>query len=138
MIYALSALLIGLCVLLYLAFGPGPRRRRAFGRASRLLDQGEWSAALEIIRRIRQRRLSPAWGGRVRQAEGECHQQAADEALRGRRYEDALRHLETAADLQGQDEQAPRQRVVGAMLAEARSLFAGDAGPDGAGAVLAL
>jgi hypothetical protein len=112
MIVALVLAAIVLVLLLWLAFGRGPRRRRAFARAGRLLEAGNWMEALTITEGLRASRgLSEQWQARLRNLAGECHQRAAEEALKDKRYEDAAEH---------------RSRVVEAKLAEARRLF--DAG----------
>jgi tetratricopeptide (TPR) repeat protein len=129
--YAVLALvlLFGLSLSLWLAFGPGPRRSRAFGRAQRLLESGAWAAALAEVEAQRGASgLSEAWQGRLRNAAGECHQRAADEALKEKRFEGALEHVLAAAELLGQDVAEQRLRVQEAMLAEARRLFAAGTG----------
>ncbi len=131
-----AVLLIGLGLLLWLAFGPGPRRRRAFARAQRLLEAGSWEEALEIIRSLRRPNLSDAWKGRLRHAEGECHQQAGDEALQEKRFEKAFDHLCEAGELLDLNEAEQRARVVENMLAEVRRQFSG--GPEHTDAVFAL
>src|SRR5881275_898905 len=90
---AVAAVVIGLALALWLALGPGPRRRRAFARAQRLLDAGAWEQALAIVESLRASSgLSAAWQDRLRSAAGEAHQLASDEALKEKRFEDALRH----------------------------------------------
>jgi tetratricopeptide (TPR) repeat protein len=116
----LVAILLGVWLLL----GPGPRRSRAYHRAQRLLHQGNWEEALAIVGELKQGRLSVQWQGRLRSAEGECHHAAGDAALRDKRYEDSLAHYQTAAGLLDLDPAALRDRVLEAMLAEARRLFA--------------
>jgi tetratricopeptide (TPR) repeat protein len=125
MIYALVAvLLIGLAVVLWQALGRGPRRRRAFVRAQRLLDAGDWEQALSLLEALRAPGLSEAWRARLRKAEGAAHQQAADQLLQEKRFEDALEHLLTSAPLLDLDQAELRARVVDNMLAEVRRLFA--------------
>src|SRR5881227_3771485 len=129
--YAVVALVViaVVAVGLWLAFGRGPRRRRAFARAQRLLQQGAWSQALALAQALQaEPRLSPAWRGRLRTLAGECHQRASDQSLKEKRYEDSLRHLLEATALLGLDEGEQRARVIDAMLAEARRLFAGPEG----------
>jgi tetratricopeptide (TPR) repeat protein len=139
MIVALVLAAIVLVLLLWLAFGRGPRRRRAFARAGRLLEAGNWAEALTITEGLRASGgLSAQWQARLRNLAGECHQRAAEEALKDKRYEDALQHLLTAAPLLKQDEAEQRSRVVEAMLAEARRLFAAGTRPADTQAVLDL
>jgi tetratricopeptide (TPR) repeat protein len=139
----LAVFLVGLLLLvLWLVFGRGPRRGRAFGRAQELLEQGCWEEAQTILAELQaQGRLSSAWQDRLRGAAAECHQRAGDQLLKEKRFEDSLQHYLQAATLLGQDQgDAPkpkllgqdhseqRQRVLDAMLAEVRRLFAAGIG----------
>jgi tetratricopeptide (TPR) repeat protein len=131
------ALSLALC--LWLLLGRGPRRHRAFRQAQRLLDQGSWNEALDILATLQdEARLSPVWQERIRAAVGECHQLATDQLLKEKHFEEALRHaLEAGARLElDQDEQ--RGRIVEAMLAEARRLFGSGAETNETQAVLSL
>src|SRR5690606_38043924 len=68
--------------------------------------------------------LSEAWRDRVRKAMGECHQTAAEQALREKNYEEAMpRALEAVAYL-GINEHEQRTWVIDTMLAEVRRLLA--------------
>jgi tetratricopeptide (TPR) repeat protein len=116
----LLAILVGL----WLMFGRGPRRSRAYHRAQRLLHEGAWEEALGLVRQLQQGRLSLQWQGRLRSAEGECHHAAGDAALKEMRYEDSLGHYQTAAGLLDLDADALRERVVEGLLGEVRRLFA--------------
>jgi tetratricopeptide (TPR) repeat protein len=138
--YAVLGLVLATALLaLWLAFGPGPRRRRASRRAQRLLGRGKWSDALAVVREVQTcGRHSPAWAARLRELAGDCHQRGADEALQDRRFEDALRESLEAAELHQQDPAEARGRVVDRMLAEARKLFASGTGPAETDAVLQL
>jgi tetratricopeptide (TPR) repeat protein len=123
---ALIAVPLGL--LLWLAFGRLPRRQRAYRRAQRLLHQGDWEGALAAGREILGLgRLSPLWEGRLGNLQGEGHHVAGDAALKEKRYEDALRHYVTAAQLLKLTEGEFRAKVVEGMVAEVHRLFA--AGP---------
>jgi tetratricopeptide (TPR) repeat protein len=125
---AVAVCVVGLLVGLWQIFAPGPRRRRAFGRAQRRLQEGGWEDALAMIQAIEsQGPLSPAWQESLRNTAGECHHLAADQALKEKDYEGALRHYVTAAPLLKADEGELRARVIDHMLAESRRLFA--AGP---------
>lgn len=121
---------LGLTLLLLLIgawqlFGRGPRRRRAFARARRFLQQGDWKQALAIGRVLQsQGRLSTSWQGRLRNLEGECRHKAGDEAVREKRWEDAVEQYQQAAACLNLDVGVLRERVVDAMLAESRRLFA--------------
>ena len=69
--YAVLAVVILLLVLavLWQVLGRGPRRRRAFARAQRLLAQGHWQEALTVLEALRaEPRLSAVWQARVRNA----------------------------------------------------------------------
>src|SRR5262249_50718198 len=100
----IAVVVVGLALVLWQAFAPGPRRRRAFSRAERLLEGGSWQQALALVEAQDSPGLSEAWRGRLRAAAGECHLRAADAALKEKRYEDALRHLQTATPLLALDE----------------------------------
>jgi hypothetical protein len=116
----LLLLLIGLWQL----FGRGPRRRRAFARARHQLQQGDWKQAFETVRMLQsQGRLSRSWEGRLRNLEGECRHKAGDEAVREKRWEDAVEYYGQAAVCLNLDVGVLRERVD-AMLAESRRLFA--------------
>jgi tetratricopeptide (TPR) repeat protein len=115
----LLLLVIGL--LLWLGFGRGPRRRRAYRKAQELLHHEDWPAALALVSSQQAAgRLSPAWEGRFRSLEGECHLRAGNAALRALNVQDALAHHETAAGLLGQNLAMSRIGVREALLAEVR------------------
>jgi tetratricopeptide (TPR) repeat protein len=127
----LLAVLFGL----WLLFGRWPRRSRAYSRAQRLLHQGSWEEALAIVQRLQsQSGMSRQWQGRLRSAEGECHHAAAEAALKERRYKESFANFQQAAALLDLDELELRERVVQAMLAEVRRLFAVGSDKDLAGA----
>jgi len=110
---------------LWLLLGRGPRRHRAFRQAQRLLEQGNWKDALDILTELQaESRLSPVWQDRLRAAAGECHQLATDQLLKEKQFEEALRHALDAGARLGLDQAEQRSRVVEAMLTEARRLFA--------------
>jgi tetratricopeptide (TPR) repeat protein len=124
-----AIVLIGMVLGCWLIFGPGPRRWRIFRRAQRLLEQGDWAAALRLVSTLQTSpRLSANWQGRLRSLAGECHQRAADFGLKEKRFEDALEHTLRAAAMQGLQEAEARARVLDAMLAECRRLFASGSG----------
>ncbi len=139
-LYLCLAIAVGVAgLLLWLAFGRGPRRRRTYQRAQRLLQQGDWSRALALAQTLeRHPRLSELWQSRLRNLIGECHHQAADVLLRDKRYEESFREFLTAAPLLGVEEAEMRARVLDAMLAEVRRLFASGTGRDAMEAVLQL
>jgi tetratricopeptide (TPR) repeat protein len=117
-----------IAALMWLIFGRGPGRSRAYRRAQHILHQGNCQEALNIIHGLQGTgRLSAAWQGRLRNVEGECHHAAGDAALRDHRFEECLQHYQTAAGLLNLDEAELRARVIETMLAEVRRLFA--AGP---------
>jgi tetratricopeptide (TPR) repeat protein len=122
-------LVVGAVLGLWLIIGRGPRRRRAYRRAQRLLQQGSWSEALALANEQQQSAaVSELWQGRLRNLTGECHHQAADVALKEKRYEESLQHYVTAAPLLGVNEGELRTRVVDGLLAEVRRLFSGTDG----------
>jgi tetratricopeptide (TPR) repeat protein len=105
--------------------GPGPRRRRAYALAQRLLEEGKWREASEIIEAHRAGAgQAPQWRERWQRAAGEGQQIAADQAIKDKRFEEALRHSIVAGSLLKLPEGDQRTRVVESMLAEARRLFA--------------
>ena len=134
--------LVGLLLLLmvgmglYLLVGPGPVRSRAYHRARRALEQGDWKTALTTVESLQGARVPPPWQDKLRSLAGECRQVAADAALKAGQYEDALEHNLKAASLLGTPEADVRARVIDAMLAEVRRQFA--TGPDATDGVLHL
>jgi tetratricopeptide (TPR) repeat protein len=125
MLYALlAAALAALLVGLWLAFGPGPRRARDYRRARHLAGRGEWPAALALAQKLQaEPGLSPYWRDQLRTLAGDCHQLAADQALKELRFEEGLEHARRAAALLGLEQNEPHERIVERMLAEARRLF---------------
>jgi tetratricopeptide (TPR) repeat protein len=137
-VLAVVLLLIVLAVL-WQVLGRGPRRRRAFARAQRLLAQGAWAEALAVLEALRaEPRLSAVWQARVRNAAGEAHVLGGEQLLKEKRYEESLQHFLTAAPLLAVDEGEQRARVIDAMLAEVRRLFAAGTGAAETEAVQAL
>jgi tetratricopeptide (TPR) repeat protein len=128
--YVISAIVVlGVVLGLWLVLGRGPRRLRSFRRAQRLLEQGSWTEALQILVGLQaDPGLSSAWLSRLRSATGECHQRATDQALKDKRFEDGMEHALRAAGLLASSESEQRARVIDAMLAEARRLFASGTG----------
>jgi tetratricopeptide (TPR) repeat protein len=115
-------------VLLWLVFGRAPRRQRALKRGQRYLHEGDWEEGLAAAREIlRLGRMPRAWEGRLRNLQGECHHVAGDQALKAKRFEEALKHFVVAAEFLGLTEAEFRTRVAEAMLTEAMRQFA--AGP---------
>jgi tetratricopeptide (TPR) repeat protein len=133
-----AIVLIGLGIALYFLLAPGPKRWRTFYRAQKLLDAGSWEEALAVAESLRDKGLPGVWGVRQRNLAGECHQRAVDQSLKARDFEGALRHANEAAQLLNLDENDQRGRVVEAMLAEVRRLFAEGAGDDNTRSVLAM
>jgi tetratricopeptide (TPR) repeat protein len=114
-----------LLLLLWLLLGRGPRRRRAFRLAQRLLHNDDWKDALDILTFLNaEAGLSPTWQDRLRAATGYCHQVAADQLLKEKQFEEALRHAVEAGARLGLDLAERRSNIVETMLAEARRLFA--------------
>jgi tetratricopeptide (TPR) repeat protein len=124
MLYAVAAIvLVVLVLVLWQAFGLGPRRARAYRRAQRQLDAGQWQAALA--------RLGPylgatseTWRKRLRHLAGECHQYALEEAIKEKRFEDAVPHAGQVVELLDHDEAEQTGRILDALLAEVRGAFA--------------
>jgi tetratricopeptide (TPR) repeat protein len=138
-------LIVGLLVLiggalgLYLAVGAGPRRRRAYSHAQMLLEQGNWREAFHVIEPQRTTtNLSPDWLQRWEKAAGDCQQIATDQAIKEKRYEDALKHAVAAAPLLRLPEADQRSRVVEALLGEVRRQFSESGASSDVRDVLAL
>jgi tetratricopeptide (TPR) repeat protein len=127
---AVTLLALAGLIALWLMLGRGPRRRRNFRRARRLLQQGAWQDALALVQEAQGRRLSAAWQGRLRNLEGECHRAAGAAALQAREYEAGLEHSLRAAELLNVSETAVRTSVIEAVLAEVRHHFAITTGAD--------
>jgi tetratricopeptide (TPR) repeat protein len=136
LLLAVLAVVLLVALALWQLLGSGPRRGRALRNAQSLLEQDQWQQALDTVRRLQgESGLSPAWQDKLQAFEGDCLGVAGNEALRERRYDDALRFLREAAPLTGTAESAVA-RVAEAMLAETRAHFA--TGPAGNPAVYAL
>ncbi len=128
LLVAVFVLSLALC--LWLLLGRGPRRHRAFRHAQRLLEQGDWQPALDIVTALlAEPRLPPVWQDRLRVVAGECHQRGAEQMLKEKNFEEALRHALEAGARLGLDQDEQRTRIVEAMLAEARRLFAATPSP---------
>ncbi len=113
----------------FFLFAPAPRRWRAFARAQRLLQQGDWRTAIAAVEAIPSEGLSPAWQQKLGNAAGEAYQFGADLLLQEKSYEDSLRYYLRAADMLDHDETEQRERVVEKMLADARKLFSAGSDP---------
>jgi tetratricopeptide (TPR) repeat protein len=123
--YVLIALLI-LAVLigLWQLWGIGPRRRRGLRAARRLLKTGDWNAALDQLKRVRAiGSPSSSWVKTFDEFEAECLQMASKAALKDKKFEDALKFGEKAANTLDQQEHEVRMGVQAAMLKEIRRLF---------------
>ncbi len=138
-IFLVVVFVLSLVLCLWLLLGRGPRRHRAFRQTQRMLERGNWKDALDILTLLNaEGHLSPLWQDRLRAAAGECHQRAADQLLKDKQYEEALRHaLEAGARLK-QNPAEQRGRIIEAMLAEVRRLFALGAEAEKTQAVLNL
>jgi tetratricopeptide (TPR) repeat protein len=124
-------LLLALVIGMWLLTGRGPRRRRRLKAAMRLLQQGDWQRALQVIQHLQGKgRLSFAWQSRFWSAEGECHRAAMTHALAEKNYESAMEHGLAGAHLLKQKEADARAFVIEAMLGEVRRLFANSLGND--------
>lgn len=119
----LGVLAVLVPVVLYFVFGTGPRRGRLLARVERLLKQGDWKQALDLLDPLTREKLTPLWQERVDHARGDAYDLAAEDALKDKRYEDGLELALKAAPLLGGKEDAARARVVETMLGEVRRLF---------------
>src|ERR1700682_4523781 len=110
---ACFAVLVGLVLLtgaLYVMVGPGPVRSRAYNRARRALEQGDWRTGLTSIEVLQKAQVPPAWQDKLRSLAGECRQAATDAALKDKQYEEALEHSLQAGTLLGTPEADARAR----------------------------
>src|SRR5687767_6212515 len=71
---------------LWLAFGRGPRRRRAYRHAIQALQAGDWKQALAEVRDLQRGRVSPAWRERLSKAEAASHRAAGAAFLQEKEY----------------------------------------------------
>ncbi|MFO0845449.1 MAG: hypothetical protein U0797_24205 [Gemmataceae bacterium] len=137
MLYAiLAAVALGLVTVAYLLLAPGPRRSRSYGRARRLVRDGNWTDALQAVTSLRPERQPSAWQARLNHVAGEAHQLAIDATLKEKAFEDALGHARRAAELLDLDVKEQEGQVVEAALAEIRRLYA--AGPSETPALQAM
>jgi len=139
-----------LILLLYLLLGKGPRVRRAFRRIEMLLDEGNWQEALQHIEALQEEtgltpdsqeqvnRYAANWLADLRSVSGKSHQAATDTALKEKHFEEALKHALKAASYLDNPETEARSRVLDAMLAEVRRLFAAGTGQSETAAVFEL
>jgi tetratricopeptide (TPR) repeat protein len=127
---ATAIAVLGGFFLLWLICAPGPRRARKFRRSQRLLRQGNWQHALEMLQALHNSRLSKVWHDRLRNAEGECHRVAGVQAVQAKDFETGLSHHLLAAEIIGINATSVRASVVEKMLAEVRTLFASTKGTD--------
>jgi tetratricopeptide (TPR) repeat protein len=100
------------------------RPERALAAARQRLERGDWSGALDALRRLRTADSAPPapWHDERRLLEADCLVAASDAALRERRFADALARYREAAAALGLSEEEAARRIVEAMLAEVRRL----------------
>jgi tetratricopeptide (TPR) repeat protein len=123
LVLGLLFVLAGGGALVWLVYGPGPRRGRGFKRAEQLLAEGKWQEARTLAATLRPD-TPGAWQDRLATFEGKCLQTAANNAIGEGKYEEGLQHLYDASPLLKTDPNAMRERVVEAMLAHIRACFA--------------
>jgi len=110
---------------LWWIFGPGPRRRRKLRQVRVLVQQGDWSSALQLLRRLPGKgNLRGRWKKSVAEVEADCLYAARDQAVKEKDFDHALEHALAAADLRGQSSTAAQADIQAAMLEEMRRLFA--------------
>jgi Flp pilus assembly protein TadD len=105
------------------------RRRRpvtTLRAARRALERGDQVAAQALLARIRPAPGAPTkpWHSEQKLLETEALYAAAETALQGRRFDEALEKYQTVSRLVGMEEGDASRRVVEAMLAEVRRLSA--------------
>ncbi len=103
--------------------GTGPRMRRKLQRGRRMLDQGNWRSALQLVRQIDEEQVSPSIKKDARRLQGKCLKAAAKSALSERDFEAAYKCSSQAAEVLDKDIAAAQAKVIDAMLAEVRRLF---------------
>ena len=138
----IAAIVIGTAILIvamYALFGKGPRLRCAFTRIEHLLDEGEWSSAIEQIGTLQQETgLSPddtppehsagaRWVRTLRSVSGKRIRRPGTIFSRTR-SSTRRSTMACAATLLETPAAEARGRVVDAMLAELRRLFAAGSG----------
>ncbi len=122
LILVVLAALIGGAVGLWRMLGKTPRLNRTYEHGRQLLAKGDWQGAVRAVEELRQLGADdPPWPGRINNLEGECERAAGDEALKERRFEEALDHFARAAKLLGLSRDEGSDRVVEAMLADLRA-----------------
>ncbi len=116
---------LGLLVLLALWYllGKGPRQWRSYQATRRLMDQGEYAAAWQIIQRWKQGTLSRSWQNRWNEREARYQRGTSQGFFRDKDYEKDLEILEKSNVLLGQPPEEARMYVVSLMVEEARALF---------------
>jgi tetratricopeptide (TPR) repeat protein len=124
-IYGLvAAFVLAVMIGLWQLWGIGPRRRRGMRAARRLLASGDWKAALDQLSGVRGIGLpSASWVKTFDRFEAECLQAAMKDAIKEKKFEDALKHGQRVAEILDQPEHEVRMNVQSAMLREIRRLF---------------
>lgn len=123
--YSVCALVLIITLLCWLRWGRGPRRRRTYRQAKRLLQQKDWRRALDTLQVLRSTgKLSTMWTGRARNIEGECMRLAGEADLTEGRFEESLERFRSAAALLNLDAHDYQERIKEQMLAEVRRRFA--------------
>jgi tetratricopeptide (TPR) repeat protein len=98
-------------------------------QARQALKEGRWREAFATAGRLRAT-APPAWIARLAHFEGECLCRAAECALRGGQYRDALEFMRGAGDRLGLPEHEFDRRVVDLILAEVRRRVSADPAAD--------
>src|SRR5262245_12319244 len=100
------------------------RPERALAAARQRLARGDWSGALDVLRRLQPTQpATPApWHEERRLLESDCLVAASDAALHDRRFPDALARYREAASALGLTYDEADHRIVEAVLAEVRRL----------------
>jgi tetratricopeptide (TPR) repeat protein len=107
---------------LWWRFGPGPRRARTLKRLRQLLQQGNWSEALQQVQT--KKRLPRRWQNRFDDLHADCLQAAVDKALESKDFDEALTLSRKMAGLRDEPESTAVARIQASMLEELRRLFA--------------
>lgn len=102
-------------------------REQGLRNARKELENGDWQAAFTSAGQLRNpKRPDPRFERRIRNFEGDCLYRAAELALQGRRYAEALELMRGAGDRLGLPETEFDKRIEQLLLAELRRRIATD------------
>src|SRR3989442_590469 len=98
--------------LLWLLIGRGPRRRRGLKQARKVLAAGDWQGALEQLKRTRAiGSPSASWQRTSDLFEADCIQAARENAIKAKKFEEALEFGLRAAEIRAGSETEVRAEI---------------------------